>query len=91
MIQQEKERVYIENEDGKLLAEATFPIRDGVAVLERTFVDPSLRGQGIAGQLIGEAVSAIRASGLRAKPVCSYAVRWFSEHPDEVRDLLDTK
>ena len=90
-IRHEKERVYIESEDGTLLAEATFPIRDGTAVLERTFVDASLRGQGIAGKLIEEAVSVIRASGLRARPVCSYAVRWFSEHPDEVKDLLETK
>lgn len=36
-------------EDGKLLAEITFPTgEDGVADIDHTFVDESLRGQGVA-------------------------------------------
>ena len=30
---------------------------------------------------------ALRGEGLRVRPTCSYAARWFSEHPEE-SDLL---
>ena len=38
-------RIYAEK-DGTLVAEITFPEQDGVAVIDHTFVDDSLRGQG---------------------------------------------
>lgn len=84
--QTEAGRIYAER-DGKLVAEVTFPAQDGVAVIDHTFVDGSLRGQGVAGQLVQSAVEQIRQTGLKARPVCSYAQRWFSEHP-EAADLL---
>lgn len=45
-------RIFSTDETGKLLAEVTFPEREGVAVINHTFVDGSLRGQGVAGQLL---------------------------------------
>ena len=76
---------------GSILAEVTFPATDrpGVVDIDHTFVDPSLRGQGIAGTLMRHAVDAIRSSGRRvvAAPSCSYAAAWFEKHPSE-RDLL---
>ena len=58
-----------------------------VADIDHTFVDQSLRGQGVAGQLLDAAVRQIRMEGLRAKATCSYAAKWFKEHPDQ-SDLL---
>ena len=49
--QRETGRIYAER-DGQLIAEITFPEEDGVAVIDHTFVDGSLRGQGVAGQLV---------------------------------------
>lgn len=84
--QHEEGRIYARQGE-KLLAEVTFPARDGTAVIEHTFVDDSLRGQGVAGALVQAAADQIRSRGLRAKPVCTYAVRWFEQHP-EASDLL---
>lgn len=85
--QHEKERIFAVSRDGALLAEVTFPITDGVAEINHTFVDGSLRGQGVAGQLLAAAVAQISAAGLKARPTCSYAVKWFSEHPEEAKAL----
>ena len=85
--QQERERIFALDEQGKLVAEVTFPVSEGVADIDHTFVDQSLRGQGVAGQLLDAAVRQIRMEGLRAKATCSYAAKWFKEHPDQ-SDLL---
>lgn len=83
----EKGRIYAE-EEGKLLAEILFPEKDGVADIKRTFVDDSLRGSGIAGELVKEAVAVIRSSGLKARATCVYAGAWFEKHPDQ-QDILE--
>ena len=85
--QHERERIFALDEQGKLVAEVTFPVSEGVADIDHTFVDQSLRGQGVAGQLLEAAVRQIRMEGLRAKATCSYAAKWFKEHPDQ-SDLL---
>ena len=85
--QHERERIFALDEQGKLVAEVTFPVSEGVADIDHTFVDQALRGQGVAGQLLDAAVRQIRMEGLRAKATCSYAAKWFKEHPDQ-SDLL---
>jgi len=80
MFIKEKERIYMNNDEGKLIAEITFPeIREGVNDINRTFVDRSLRGQGMAGKLMQEAVDTIRANGNEIVASCSYAVKWLEE------------
>lgn len=86
--QKEPGRVFALDQNGALLAEVTFPDReDGVAEIDHTFVDDSLRGQGIAGKLLEAAVQVLREEGKRARPTCSYAVSWFEKHPEQA-DLL---
>ena len=58
-----------------------------VAGVGHTFVDDTLRGQGVAGQLLRAAADQIRAEGKRARATCSYAEIWFERHPEEA-DLL---
>lgn len=79
--------IFARDENGKLLAEVTFPEREGVAVINHTFVDDSLRGQGVAGQLLQAVADTLRREGRKARPTCSYAVHWFATHPEE-QDLL---
>ena len=64
--QREPGRIYAMNGE-KLVAEVTFPERDGVAVIDHTFVDDSLRGQGVAGQLVRAAVDQIRTESDHGK------------------------
>ena len=45
-ILEEKGRIYAVDANGKLLAEVTFPDDGNTAVIDHTFVDESLRGQG---------------------------------------------
>ena len=84
----ERDRVQVLDEQWNVLAEVTFPqVEPGVVEIDHTFVDESLRGQGVAGELLGRAVASIAASGYRARPTCSYAVSWFEKHPAHA-DLL---
>jgi predicted GNAT family acetyltransferase len=84
----EQNRIYKQDGHGKLIAELLFPDSgDGIVAFTHTFVDESLRGQGIADQLMNTAVAELKAQGKRAKTFCSYAVKWFDNHP-EYNDLL---
>ena len=79
----ESNRIYCEDEQGKVIAEVTFPkVSDNVYCIERTFVDDSLRGQGIAGQLVQRAVEKIRAQKAEVTATCSYAKGWLEKHAD---------
>ena len=81
-------RIFANDENGKLIAEITFPaISDTAVDINHTFVDDSLRGQGIAGQLMLAAVDSIRAQGKKAIATCPYAVKWFEKNSD-FSDLL---
>ncbi|MDE7440991.1 MAG: N-acetyltransferase [Muribaculaceae bacterium] len=78
----EKDRIYAEDSDGKLLAEVTFPTKGSVSTIDHTFVDDSLRGQGIAGKLVKMATDTILAEGNKIAATCPYAVSWFEKHPE---------
>ncbi|HNW04054.1 MAG TPA: GNAT family N-acetyltransferase [Oscillospiraceae bacterium] len=80
--QHEQDCIYANDPSGNRIAEVTFPTANGVAEINHTYVDPALRGQGIADKLLAAAVEQIRSAGLKAHPTCSYAVRWFAEHPE---------
>ncbi|MGI6038731.1 MAG: N-acetyltransferase [Clostridiales bacterium] len=85
----ESDRIYLQDGEGKMIAEITFPqISDTVVELDGTFVDPSLRGQGVADALVREAISDIKAKGLKAKATCPYVIGWFEKHPEHA-DILD--
>lgn len=74
-------RLWAENEEGKLIAEITFPEeRPGVANIDHTFVDGSLRGQGVADRLVRAALEQIQANGGRPTATCSYAAAWLDKH-----------
>lgn len=82
---------YLENEesivllvDGKRLAEIDFPKEgEGVHTITHTVVDPSLRGQGIAGELMSRLLAKAEREGFKLRPVCSYAVSYFEKHPEK--------
>ena len=59
----------------------------GEMVLSYTFVPPSLRGRGIAGELVHAAAMHARKEGLKIIPACSYTRVYFERHP-EFRDIL---
>ena len=77
----EDDRIYTEGKGGKILAEICFhDTGDGSMEIDRTFVDDSLRGQGIAGDLMKMAVDTIKRKGKRVTASCSYAVKWLEKN-----------
>lgn len=81
--QYENHRIFVKNEEGKVIVNATFPLfREGIVVVDHTFVDPSLRGQGIASILMHEVVKYATSKGFRLVATCPYAVVWFKKHPE---------
>lgn len=87
----ENNRIYIENESKQVIAEVTFPeLKENVVNLNHTFVDGSLRGQGVAGKLVEAAAIEVRQNNKKLIPTCSYAVHWFETHK-EYEDIIYKK
>lgn len=78
----ESDRIYATDPTGKIIAEVTFPTKDGISIIDHTFVDSSLRGQGIASKLVKLAVDKILAEGNKIGATCSYALAWLKRHPE---------
>lgn len=87
----ESNRIYMDNEQGRTFAEVTFPeVKDGVVDINHTFVDESLRGQGIAGKLMKEAAEQLRKENKKVILTCPYAIGWFDKNK-EYDDILEKK
>ena len=70
----EENRIYATNIDNETVAEVTFyEIENGVYNIDHTFVDDSLRGQGIGSKLVQEAVNAIKEKGAQIQATCPFA------------------
>ena len=81
--QVDKNRIFYADETGKLLAEVTFPEEDsGIINVNHTFVDESLRGQGVAGKLMKAVADYAQTNQKQIHPTCSYAVKWFGDHTE---------
>ncbi|ANU15080.1 Acetyltransferase [Planococcus halocryophilus Or1] len=53
-----------------------------VMVIEHTFVEESLRHQGLAKKLLDQTANFAREHGYKLEPVCSYAVSAFDRYSD---------
>ncbi len=49
---------------------------------EHTIVPPQIGGRGVAARLVDALVADAREHGFKVKPVCSYVVAKFDEHPE---------
>ncbi|WP_019133758.1 GNAT family N-acetyltransferase [Kallipyga massiliensis] len=77
------EKTWLEDESGREIARIDHSvIRPGVVNILHTEVDPSYGGQGIAGKITQELADRLRNEGMKAELSCSYAIKWFSTHPD---------
>ncbi|OFK22699.1 GNAT family N-acetyltransferase [Olsenella sp. HMSC062G07] len=65
------------------------PNDDGVVNVTHTFVEPAGRGRGVAAALCAELAGHLRRAGLKARLTCTYAQRWFGEHPDAADVVAD--
>jgi predicted GNAT family acetyltransferase len=65
-----------------LTGRLTWVERDGARVAEHTIVPAAIGGRGVAARLVDALVSDAREHGFKVKPVCSYVVAKFDEHPE---------
>ena len=77
----ENSKIYSIDKNKKIIAEITFyESKNGVFSIDHTFVDESLRGQGIAGKLVEMAVEEIEKRGGKVEATCSYAKKWLEKN-----------
>lgn len=82
-------RVFYQNEQDEVLAEATYSyLSEGVVDIDHTYVSPVLRGQGVAGRLMEALASDLRAKGLKATASCSYAEAWLEKNRETYGDII---
>ena len=73
---------------GRVLAEITFiKVSKNTIEINHTFVDKSLRGQGIANILMEKVVDYMEENNLKCILTCSYAIKWFEKHPESKKLL----
>lgn len=77
---------YVVVENNQTIAEITWAQLGDIMVIDHTYVDNSLRGQGVAKQLLDHAVDYARRENFKVEPVCSYVVAAF-ERSDIYDDI----
>ena len=87
-IEKTEKKHFIENEEGKIVAEITF-VQAGASkvIIDHTFVDESLRGQNIASKLVASVVEEMREQDKKIVPLCPFAKAEF-ERKKEYQDML---
>lgn len=76
-------------ENGERLGEVSY-LKEGhgtVLALNHTYVDPSLRGQNIAQQLVDAVCDLARSEGKKVKPDCRYAAVLFKRFKEKYGDV----
>jgi hypothetical protein len=68
-------------------AELVYRRRGNRLFLIHTGVPEALGGKGIAGKLVQSAVDWAERDHLTLVPICAYARKWLSEHPDAVTNV----
>ncbi|MGM0435912.1 MAG: GNAT family N-acetyltransferase [Bacillota bacterium] len=86
-INHEDNRFLIKNENGEIIAYLSYSFEDDTTLIANsTFVDPVLRGQGIARKLLDRFAEYARKNGYKVRPLCSYVVDKFNSE-DTYDDL----
>lgn len=85
----EEGRIYSLSETGELMAEATYEVlANGDLNIDHTYVNPSLRGRGIADEMMRVVAEYLRREGCKAVASCSYAHIWFERNQEMYGDIL---
>lgn len=83
-----KEHIYLNDNHNEMIAEVRFPlVGDHLVEINRTYVDSSLRGQGVANKLLEAAYQQLKEQNYKVIPTCSYALAWFKRSIDK-QDIL---
>lgn len=79
---------YQEDEKGNKLAEIKYKELDEHTVeANSTFVDPSLRGQGVAEKLVDRLVEEMKKEDKKIHPTCPYIVKLFERKEEKYKNI----
>ena len=82
-------RIYSVDEKNELLAETTFVNKgNGEVDIDHTYVNPALRGQGVAGSMMEVVAKYLQERSLKASASCSYANSWLKKHKEQYPDII---
>jgi predicted GNAT family acetyltransferase len=82
-------RIIGTNEKGEVMAETTYVYTDNGAVdIDHTYVNPLLRGQGVADKMMTVVANHLREKGLKAAASCSYANLWLRKNEKDYADII---
>lgn len=90
----DKGAIYLRDESGKKIAQITYSDHleaENVWNVDSTFVDESLRGQGVAEKLVDALADEARQYHQQLNPVCSYVVKLFERKPEKYGDVMISK
>ncbi|MFJ8361042.1 GNAT family N-acetyltransferase [Streptomyces sp. NPDC093984] len=74
--------------DGTRAGLTAYRDRGDQRVFYHTEVDDAFAGQGLASQLVQQALTDVRASGKRIVPVCPYVAKFLKKH-EEFADITE--
>ncbi|MDR3430165.1 MULTISPECIES: GNAT family N-acetyltransferase [Silvimonas] len=75
-------RFYLNDAEDNLVAEIVFvPTGDKLSIIDHTWVDESLKGQGVGKQLVARVVEKMRKEGRKIIPLCPFAKHEFDTTP----------
>ncbi|MEU5820133.1 hypothetical protein K388_04308 [Streptomyces sp. KhCrAH-43] len=79
-------------EGGEAVGVVAYFVMDGEPaglVAVHTVVEPGHEGKGIGGALVGEFYAMAGREGVPVVPLCPYAAKWATRHPDEAPGVPD--
>lgn|SRR5690554_4857800 len=90
--QYKNDEIQLLNEQDVKVGYALIPFEDEKTInVRKVFVDPSMRGGGVASQVMDEVYAFAKKEGLKVTPTCPYAVAWFKRKKDKQDILSDTE
>jgi predicted GNAT family acetyltransferase len=78
----EENRIYLQNKNNEIIAQISFEkLNNNTYNVYHTYVDESLRGQGIANKLVAIAYEEITKNRkARFEATCEYVQKWLEKH-----------
>lgn len=82
-------RIFSVDEKGELMAETTFIRKEnGEIDIDHTYVNPVLRGQGVADKMMVVVAEYLKKEGLKATASCSYANIWMKKNEEMYSEII---
>lgn len=88
----EKDRIHSEDENGNLVSEVTFNEKhQGEVNINHVYVDPKLRGAGVASNTMEVMVKYLKNEKLKATATCSYANMWLKRNKAKYSEIISAE